>query len=90
METATFFGELISSVGLPIALIIAMGLFIYKLWQESVKREGKLYDELAACRAVNEKAIETISRYADKLDTMEQDIKVIKEDVLLLTDRMEK
>lgn len=87
---ATIITDLITNLGLPVALIVAMGFFIYKLWQESVKREGKLYDELAACRTVNEKAIETISRYADKLDTMEQDIKVIKEDVLILTDRMEK
>lgn len=87
---ATIITDLITNLGLPIALIIAMGFFIYKLWQESVKRESKLYDELAACREVNSKAIETIALYADKLDTMEQDIKVIKEDVLILTNRAEK
>lgn len=81
--------NIVQTLGFPIALVIAMGIFIYKLWQQSVTREGKLYDELAACRAVNEKAISTIAHYADKLDTIQEDVKVIKEDIVLITDRIE-
>ena len=52
---------LITSLGFPIALVIAMGFFIWKIYQQSVKREEKLITEIAECRKVNDKAIETLS-----------------------------
>lgn len=88
MDVATI-TELITNLGLPIAMVVAMGIFIFKLWKQSVEREKTLYNELAECRAVNEKAISTIATYAGKLDTIQEDVKSIKEDMIILTDRME-
>ena len=71
-------GDLISNFGFPIVLVIAMGLFIWKMYQQSVTREEKLMNELAECRAVNEKAIETLSVYAERIGVIEADVKEIK------------
>lgn len=77
----TIFTELITSVGLPIALVIAMGWFIFKLYKDSVKREEKLTEEIAENRAINAKAIETIAFYAERLETIETDVREIKSDL---------
>lgn len=71
--------SLISTLGLPIVLIIVMGWFIFKLWKQSAEREKKLYDELAKYRKVNEQAIATLTLYAERLDVIEGDIKEIKD-----------
>lgn len=71
-------GDLISNFGFPIVLVIAMGLFIWKMYQQSVTREEKLMNELAECRAVNDKAIETLSVYAERIGVIEADVKEIK------------
>ena len=71
-------GDLISNFGFPIVLVLAMGLFIWKMYQQSVTREDKLMNELAECRAVNEKAIETLSVYAERIGVIEADVKEIK------------
>lgn len=70
---------LITSLGFPIALVIAMGFFIWKIYQQSVTREEKLIDELAECRKVNDKAIETLALYSERLGIIEADVKEIKE-----------
>lgn len=62
--------ELITGVGFPIACVILLGFFIYKLQNESVKREerlmtiiedygAKLADITTTIEAINEK----IDRY---------------------------
>lgn len=71
--------ELISTLGFPVALVIAMAWFIYKLWKQSAARESKLYEELAECRAVNKQAIETLALYAERLNVIESDVKIIKD-----------
>lgn len=76
------FAELISNVGLPIALIIAMGIFIFMLYKDSVKREDKLTEEVAETREINAKAIETIALYAERLTIIESDVKEIKDIVI--------
>ena len=78
----TLFVELISTVGLPVALVIAMALFIYKLYKDSVKREDKLTAEITENRLVNTKAIETIALYAERLSVIETDVKEIKDIVI--------
>jgi hypothetical protein len=65
-------GELISTLGFPIALVVAMGFFIWKIYQQSVKREEALV-------AVNEKAINTLALYAEKLEVIQNDVSTIKE-----------
>ena len=77
--------DLISSVGLPITLVVAMGIFIFKLWKQSATRETKLYDEIKDCRNINKLAIETLSKYAERLGSIETDVKQIKDDLLILT-----
>lgn len=71
--------ELITTLGFPIALVVAMGFFIWKMYLQSVTREEKLMEEIANNRAVNEKAIETLALYAERLDNIETDVKEIKD-----------
>lgn len=70
--------ELITTLGFPIALVVAMGFFIWKIYQQSVTREEKLMQEIAENRLVNEKAIETLTVYAERLGVIENDVKEIK------------
>jgi hypothetical protein len=76
---ATIWTELISTVGFPIALVIAMGFFIWTIYKQSVAREEKLLTEIAENRMVNEKAIETLAVYAERLGVIENDVREIKE-----------
>lgn len=81
MEVATV-TELITTVGFPIALVIVMGWFIFKIYNQSVTRENKLMAEIEENRKVNEKAIETIALYAERLTHIESSITEIKTDVV--------
>lgn len=75
-------GELIANFGFPIALVIALCFFVWKIYQQSVTREEKLISEIAECRVVNEKAIETLAVYAERLSVIETDVKDIKKIIL--------
>ena len=79
-------GDLISNFGFPIALVIAMGFFIWKMYQQSITREDKLMNEIAECRVVNDKAIETLSVYAERIGVIEADVKEIKSIILTTSD----
>ena len=81
---ATLFIELISTVGFPIALVIAMGIFIYKIYSQSVKREEALMEEIKVNRETNAKAIETIAHYSEKLEVIQTDINEIKTEITVL------
>jgi hypothetical protein len=78
----SLFTELIATLGFPIALVIAMGFFIWKIYQQSVTREEKLMAEITENRLVNEKAIETLTIYAERLGVIESDVKEIKDIVI--------
>ena len=93
---------LVSTVGFPIACVIVLGAFIFHIYKNTTEenkknmekvqerckeREEKLYDEIKQNREVNAKAIETIAHYAEKLDTIQSDVKDIKEDVLVIMTR---
>lgn len=73
--------ELITSLGFPIACVIAMGAFIFHIYKKSEDREDKLMNELEENRKINAEAITTIGKYAESLETIEEDIKVIKDDL---------
>jgi hypothetical protein len=83
--------ELISTVGFPIALVLILGLFVFRIYTDTTKsgkeREEKLYIEIAENRKINERAIETIALYADKLDTIQEDVAEIKKDIIILTNK---
>lgn len=91
--------ELFSSVGLPVAFIVVLLYVIYQMGKRMTEqadrnmqavqdrckeREEKLYEEIKENRLVNEKAIDTIGRYAEKLDNIQSDVKEIKQDITLL------
>lgn len=91
--------EVISTLGFPIACVVALGAFIFHIYKQTTKdnaenmekvqarckeREDKLYKELALSREVNSKAIETIAHYAEKLDVIQQDISDIKTNITII------
>ena len=80
--------ELISSFGFPIAIVIALGFFFFRVWQQSVAREEKVMAEISENRLVNEKAIETISQYAERLTHIEGNIAEIKGDVGIIKEKI--
>ena len=65
---------MISKLGFPIAVCIALAWFVWHLYKASERREEKLM-------AVNADAIATLAKYADRLTVIEQDLKAIKHDV---------
>ena len=91
--------ELISTLGFPIACVVVMGAFIYKIYKKSEDREERfmvrvqerskerediLYKEIKENREINAKAINTIAYYAEKLDSIQDDIKEIKTDITVI------
>jgi esterase/lipase len=75
---------LITNVGFPIVCVLGMGYFIWQLYKQSIEREVKLTQQIDESRAINAKAIDTIAHYAEKLETIQQDVKDIKKDVLVI------
>lgn len=80
--------ELISTLGFPIVVCLALGFFIYKIWEQSVTREEKLMTEITQNRLVNEKAVETIAKFAERFTHIEEDVSEIKNDVVLIKDKI--
>lgn len=104
MELATIL-DTISNFGFPIALVLVLGWFVFKIYTdqtktnkenldkvqaESKEREAILYSEIKANREVNAQAITTIALYADKLDTIQHDVSDIKTDLITLNERVNK
>lgn len=81
VETLT---ALISTVGFPIVCVIGMGYFIWHIYKKSETREDKLMGEIAANRVINGQAIETIAKYAERLDAIQKDISDIKTDLTVI------
>lgn len=96
---------LITTVGFPIVCCLGMGWFILHIYKTTtqenkdnmeqvqarcLKREERLYAEIAANREVNAKAIETIAHYADRLETIQNDVSEIKTDITILMSKEKK
>lgn len=79
--------ELISTVGFPIACVLALGLFIWRIYKASEAREAELRIEIKENQAINAEAIKTLALYAERLDVIQTDIEEIKEDIIILTDK---
>ena len=75
---ATALIELIPTLGFPIVMVIALGFFVYKLWQQSVERENKLMAEITENRVINQQFAEIIGKYEVKLDEIKTDVREIK------------
>lgn len=80
MDIATIV-DLISTLGFPIALVIAMGWFIWKIYKKSEDREDALRTQIVESQKVNAEAIHTITLYAERLTVIEEDIKEVKHDL---------
>lgn len=86
MEVATII-EIISTLGFPIACVVALGVFVWNIYKQSVTREEKLMAEITENRIVNEKAIETIALYAERLETIQKDIADIKTELTVIAEK---
>lgn len=75
------FTQLIGTLGFPIACVIALGFFVWKIYKRSEAREDTLMIEIGKMREINAQAIETIAHYSEKLDTIQEDVKEIKADL---------
>lgn len=71
--------ELISTLGFPITLVIAMGFFIWQIYKRSVEREERLLQEITENRLVNQKFAEIIGKYEIELGEIKTDVKEIKD-----------
>lgn len=71
--------EIIGTVGFPIALVLVLLWFIYRVYKRSEQREDELRKEITASQATNAEAIKTLALYAERLGVVEQDVKEIKE-----------
>lgn len=84
--------NLITSVGFPIVVCLALGWFIYKAFEKftdaSAKREEKLYSIIADAQATNEKLLETNAEFVSVLDTYKTDLVDIKNDVAEIKQNM--
>lgn len=89
------FVSLIPSLGFPIIACIGVGWYCYwltkkhsedmaKVQERCQKREDKLYNEIEESRKINSEALATISKYVEKLDGIQEDVKEIKTDVIVL------
>lgn len=70
---------LISTLGFPIVLVLAMGWFIYKLQQESVDRENKLYEIIRDYGTKIESITTTLERVVVKLDVLSSEVGELKQ-----------
>lgn len=91
--------EAIPTLGFPIVVVIALGIFIYRIYTDATKenhenmlalheaskeREDKLFEEIAENRKINGKFAEIISKHEEKLDSIQQDVREIKTDITIL------
>lgn len=85
---ASGFVEIVTTLGFPIACVIALGFFVWVIYKQSVAREDKLMTEIASNRIVNEKAIDTLAKYAERLGHIEDAISDIKTEVTVIKDKI--
>ena len=100
MDVNTIVG-LIGTLGFPIVACGVMAYFIFHMIKKNnefnvknmeqiqlrcKEREDKLYNFLEESKEVNSKALATIALYAERLGVIEQDVKEIKSDIIILTE----
>lgn len=91
--------SIITTFGFPIACVIALGIFVYIIYRDTTRnhkediatmqeRENLLYQEIGKNREVISQAIATISKYAEKLEVIQNDVNEIKTDVIKITEKL--
>lgn len=85
--------QIITTLGFPIVCVIAMGFFIKTLWNQSqeqnVKREEKLYTFISKAQEQNEKLSQTNSEFVTVLTSYKNDLDTIKEDISVIKVKVE-
>lgn len=89
--------SLIGTVGFPIVACLGMSWFIFKIYKNTTientknmeavqarckEREEKLYQQIEKNQEVNAQAIATLTLYAERLGVIENDVRVIKENLI--------
>ena len=82
------FINLISTLGFPIACVIALGWFIWHIYKRSEQREDELRAEISKSQEINNKFADIIAHYSVEISEIKEDVKEIKEDVIVLADRI--
>ena len=82
------FITIVQTVGFPIACVVALGFFVWKIYNQSITREEKLMQEITENRLVNEKAIETIAQFAERFTHIETDVELIKNDITVIKEKI--
>ena len=88
-----FWETAIATFGFPIVMVGVFVWFIYQIYNHqredreyhnkiAIEREEKLYNQIAECREINKRAIETLALYAERLGAIETDVKEIKNIIL--------
>lgn len=85
MDIATI-TSLIGTLGFPIALVIVLCWFIWRIYKSSEVREQELRQELKENRETNAKFADIISKCSVEITEIKTDIKDIKEDIILIKD----
>lgn len=95
---------MIPTLGFPIVVCLAAGWFIYKIYKDTTKqnqdnmatvqarckeREDKLYTQLEKQNEINGKFAEIIAQYEVKLDEIKDDVKDIKQEVLIIKSKQQ-
>lgn len=80
--------ELIGTLGFPIAAVIVLCWFIWRIYKRSEYREDELRQELKESRDINGKFAEIISKYSVEISEIKTDIKDIKEDIIIISDKV--
>lgn len=75
----TVITELITTLGFPIALVIALCWFIFKIYKSSEEREAAYRVELKESREINGKFAEIIAAHTAELGEIKTDIRDIKQ-----------
>ena len=77
--------QAISTFVFPIACVIFLAWFIWKIWNQqqdqNQSREEKLYEYLGRANALNEQLTKTNSDFVQVLNTYKSDLETIKNDV---------
>ena len=83
---------LITSLGFPICVCVALGWFIYKAFEkftaQAENREEKLYTTIAQAQETNEKLTQTNAEFVSVLNTYKSDLEDIKADVSEIKENM--
>lgn len=84
--------SLIGTLGFPIACVIFLGWFVWKIWNQqqsqNEKREEKLYSFISQAQVVNEKLTQTNSEFVAVLTEYKTDLESIKTDVNVIKNNM--